>query len=90
MLAVAIIAKRNGVAVVAICASGSPLAQLADYHLAADHTENFEFYVPMVSRLMHLLVIDVLATCVAMGMGYENLLPLLTEAKHSLYNKLYL
>lgn len=89
MLALAQIAKSHGAAVVAITASGSPLAQLADHHLVADHTEDFEFYEPMVSRLIHLLVIDVLATCVAMAMGYEQLQPLLSEAKHSLCNKLY-
>src|SRR2546429_3134357 len=38
-------------------------------HLAADHPEGYDRYSPMVSRLLHLLVIDVLATCVALRIG---------------------
>jgi RpiR family carbohydrate utilization transcriptional regulator len=48
-----------------------PLASLCDIHLAADHPEGYDVYSPMVSRLLHLLIIDVLATHVALQMGPE-------------------
>jgi RpiR family carbohydrate utilization transcriptional regulator len=40
--------------------------QACAIHLAADHPEGYDRYSPMVSRLLHLLIIDVLATCVAL------------------------
>lgn len=43
----------------------------------------------MVSRLLHLLVIDILATCVALRLDSATLHPLLREVKHSLRNKRY-
>ena len=80
------VAQATGATVIAITASRSPLARLANYHLAADHSEHFEYYEPMVSRLIHLMIVDVLATCVAMSMGCKKLEPLLKNAKHSLCN----
>lgn len=74
LLDAAEIAKANGAVVIAITASHSPLARLSDIHLAADHPEGYDVYSPMVSRLLHLLIIDVLATSVALQMG-----PLLQE-----------
>lgn len=69
LLDAAEIAKANGATVIAITASHSPLASLSDIHLAADHPEGYDVYSPMVSRLLHLLIIDVLATHVALQMG---------------------
>jgi RpiR family carbohydrate utilization transcriptional regulator len=71
LLDAAEIAKANGATVIAITASHSPLASLCDIHLAADHPEGYDVYSPMVSRLLHLLIIDVLATHVALQMGPE-------------------
>jgi RpiR family carbohydrate utilization transcriptional regulator len=34
--------------------------------LAADHPEDYDRYSPMVSRLLHLMVIDILTTAVAL------------------------
>jgi RpiR family carbohydrate utilization transcriptional regulator len=42
----------------------------------------------MVSRLLHLMVIDVLATCVALRIG-SSLQPLLQEMKNNLRSKRY-
>ncbi len=69
LLAVADIAQARGVKVVAITASHSPLAKKADVALMVDHVEDLATHVPMVSRILHLLVIDILVVGVAMHRG---------------------
>ena len=83
------IARKHGATVIVITASGSPLARAGHIHLAADHPEGFDRYSPMVSRLLHLLIIDVLATCVALRIGSDKLQPLLREMKNNLRSKRY-
>ena len=63
------IAKQAGAGAIAITASGSPLAEEAQVHIPADHSEYYEQYSPMVSRLLHLCIVDVLATRVAIELG---------------------
>jgi RpiR family carbohydrate utilization transcriptional regulator len=82
------IARKNGATTIAITASGSPLASTCNIHLAADHPEGYDRYSPMVSRLMHLLIIDVLATCVALRIG-SSLQPILQQMKENLRAKRY-
>lgn len=76
LLDVADRAHERGAAVVAITASQSPLAKRADVALAVDHLEDVATHVPMISRILHLLVIDVLAVGVAMRRGAEPVKPL--------------
>ena len=83
------IAKKNGATVVVITASGSPLASAGHIHLAADHPEGYDRYSPMVSRLLHLLVIDVLATAVALRLGSDRIGPTLKDMKSNLRSKRY-
>ena len=83
------IARKNGATTIVITASGSPLASAGNIHLSADHPEGFDKYSPMVSRLLHLMIIDILATCVALRIGGSKLQPLLSEMKHNLRNKRY-
>jgi RpiR family carbohydrate utilization transcriptional regulator len=83
------IARKNGATTIVITASGSPLASAGHIHLSADHPEGFDKYSPMVSRLLHLMIIDILATCVALRIGSNKLQPLLREMKHNLRNKRY-
>src|SRR3989344_4780224 len=64
------------------------LAGTCQIHLAADHPEGYDRYSPMVSRLMHLLIIDVLATCVALRIG-SSLQPILQQMKENLRAKRY-
>ena len=71
LLAVADAAHRRGAFVVAITASHSPLARKADVALIVDHLEDINTHVPMVSRILHLLVIDILAVGVAMRRGAD-------------------
>jgi len=82
------IAKKRGATTIVITASGSPLATSSQIHLTADHPESYDRYSPMVSRLMHLLIIDILATTVALRIG-ETLQPALREMKNNLRNKRY-
>jgi len=72
LLAVADAARARGAALVAITASQSPLARKADVALIVDHVEDVATQVPMVSRILHLLVIDILAVGVAMKKGGEG------------------
>ena len=92
LLDAADIARRKGATVIVISASGSPLAQLAQSHnqvlLAADHPEDFDRYSPMVSRLLHLVIIDILTTGVALRLG-PALRPMLQEIKRNLRAKRY-
>jgi RpiR family carbohydrate utilization transcriptional regulator len=94
LLDVADIARRKGATVIAITASGSPLAHLAQQGgqhilLAADHPEDADRYSPMVSRLLHLLIIDILSTGVALRMGSARLRPMLQEIKKNLRARRY-
>ena len=86
------IARKNGATTIVITASGSPLANLAKdaghIHLAADHPEGYDRYSPMVSRLLHLMIIDILATCLALRIG-GKLQPILKEIKNNLRSKRY-
>jgi glucokinase len=72
LLAVCDTAHERGAAVVAITASHSPLARKADVALIVDHVEDVATHVPMVSRILHLLVIDILAVGVAMKRGADS------------------
>ena len=87
------IARRKGATVIVITCSGSPLAQLAQSHnqvlLAADHPEDYDRYSPMVSRLLHLTIVDILTTGVALRVGQQALRPLLQEIKRNLRAKRY-
>jgi RpiR family carbohydrate utilization transcriptional regulator len=83
------IAKKNGATTIVVTASGSPLANTGKIHLAADHPESYEKFSPMVSRLLHLMIVDVLATAVALRIGSTQLQPMLRNMKQNLLNKRY-
>ena len=83
------IAKKNGATTVVITASGSPLSKAGHIHLCADHPENYERFSPMVSRLLHLLIIDILTTAVALQLDSNVLQPKLRNMKTNLLQKRY-
>ena len=93
LLDVADIARRKGATVIAITASGSPLAREVQgpQHvlLAADHPEDADRYSPMVSRLLHLMIVDILTTGVALRLGSASLRPMLAEIKKNLRLRRY-
>jgi RpiR family carbohydrate utilization transcriptional regulator len=92
LLDAAEIARKKGATLIVITASASPLAQLAQAAgqilLAADHPEDYDRYSPMVSRLLHLIVIDILTTAVALRLPGE-LRTTLQEIKRNLRAKRY-
>jgi RpiR family transcriptional regulator, carbohydrate utilization regulator len=92
LLGVAEIAQRKGATLIVITASGSPLAQMAQgagqILLAADHPEDYDRYSPMVSRMLHLMIIDILTTGVALRLG-PAMRPVLQEIKRNLRSRRY-
>jgi RpiR family carbohydrate utilization transcriptional regulator len=92
LLDAADIARKKGATSILITASGSPLAQTAQganqILLGVDHPEDFDRYSPMVSRLLHLMVVDILTTAVALRLPGE-LRPVLQEIKKNLRAKRY-
>jgi RpiR family carbohydrate utilization transcriptional regulator len=94
LIDVADIARRRGATVIAITASASPLARDAqnanEILLAADHPEDWDRYSPMVSRLLHLTIVDILTTGVALRLGSATLRPMLQEIKKNLRAKRYM
>ena len=94
LLDVADIARKKGATVIAITASGSPLAHETsngahNILLAADHPEDADRYSPMVSRLLHLMIVDILTTGVALRLGSAELRPMLQEIKKNLRARRY-
>lgn len=77
------LAARNGCPVIAITASHSPLAELATVLLRADTQEDTEIYSPMLSRLVHLTLVDLLALGVALRRG-AGISTVLEKTKKSL------
>jgi len=74
LLAVADLARERGAAVVAITASQTPLARKADVSLIVDHVEDVDLHLPMVSRVLHLLMVDIVTVGMAMQ-RQESLAP---------------
>ncbi|MGM9480599.1 glucokinase [Roseateles sp. NT4] len=74
-------AQERGAKVVAITASQSPLAKKADVTLIVDHIEDIATHLPMVSRILHLLVIDILAVGVAMRRNPDSIAALTAGAE---------
>lgn len=62
-------ARDVGASVIAITSPRSPLAEAASLTLPVDTEEDTDLYTPMMSRLAHLAVIDVLATGIALRGG---------------------
>ncbi len=61
---------QRGACVIAVTATQSPLARKADVALVAEHNEHAATHLPMVSRVLHLLLIDILV--VGLEMRYAS------------------
>ncbi|MEO8102926.1 MAG: glucokinase [Betaproteobacteria bacterium] len=72
-------ALARGAKVIAITANQSPLAKRATITIALDHSEDVATQVPMISRVLYLLVIDILAVGVAMRTGAHEKVHALQE-----------
>jgi len=73
ILDIAAQAKERGSTVIGISGGPSPLIDLADVGLVLRTFEDTDIYTPTVSRLAGLVLIDVLATAVAVRRGPEHL-----------------
>ena len=63
------LAQQRGATVIALCPSGTPLAQMANIAIHIDLEEDKDLSALMSSRVIHLIVIDVLAVGVATRLG---------------------
>ena len=74
MMEVVDAAQARGTPVIAVTVGQSPLARRAEVALLADHSEDLETHVPMISRILMLLFVDILAVGVALrrGQGSED------------------
>ncbi|RDE24431.1 MurR/RpiR family transcriptional regulator [Motiliproteus coralliicola] len=66
---IARVARAAGVTVIGITAPDSPLAEHCSILLGVEAPEDTDVYMPMSSRIVHLAVIDVLATGVTLRRG---------------------
>jgi glucokinase len=66
LLEVAEKARERGAPVIAITSSQSPLARKADLALIVDHVEDPKTQIPMISRILHLLMIDIVVVGVSL------------------------
>ncbi|WP_277187248.1 bifunctional transcriptional regulator/glucokinase [Caballeronia sp. BR00000012568055] len=65
LLRVLEVAMQQGAMVIAITSSNTPLAKRATVALETDHIEIRESQLSMISRILHLVIIDILAVGVA-------------------------
>ncbi|MCC6071148.1 glucokinase [Massilia sp. GCM10020059] len=71
-------ARAAGADVIAITSSGSPLARRASVCLAVDHAEDSTTFLSMISRMLQLLLIDI----VSVGISLDSNGKELVEADH--------
>ncbi len=71
MIDIAQIARENGATVIGITTPDSPLADMCTVVLGVTAPEDTEVYMPMSSRIIHLTVIDILATGVTLKRGKD-------------------
>ena len=76
-------ARESGAFVIAVTLSGSPVANAADLVIPVDPPEDTFLYAPMTSRLSHLVIIDLMATLIALRRG-PDIVPRLEHIKESL------
>ncbi len=85
---VAALAKAAGATVIGITSPGSPLARHCSLVLGVSEPEDTDIYMPMTSRIVHLVLIDILATGVTLRRG-PDFLPHLKRIKESLRETRY-
>ena len=84
------LARENDAMVIALTSAGTPLAREATLAIALDVPEDTDIYMPMVSRLAQLTVIDVLATGFTLRRGAkfrDNLKRVKEALKESRFDK---
>jgi DNA-binding MurR/RpiR family transcriptional regulator len=66
IIEVARVARHNGAAVIGISGSDSPLLRHCEVGIMVETLENTDMYTPTISRIAGLVIIDILATAVAL------------------------
>lgn len=82
------LARKTEATVVSLTAPNSPLARQSHCTIEVGITENTDDYLPMTSRIVQLVLLDVLATGVTLRRG-EGFLPHLARIKESLRDTRY-
>jgi RpiR family transcriptional regulator, carbohydrate utilization regulator len=65
------LARESGATVIGVTPAGSPLASVCSMVIDVEVRENTDVYMPTLSRIAHLLVMDVLAVGVALRGGAQ-------------------
>jgi len=68
-------ARTAGADVIAITSSQSPLARRATVCLAVDHAEDSTHFLSMISRILQLLLIDIMAVGVSVDVHHARTVP---------------
>lgn len=71
LVELATLAKIHGAKVIAITSANTPLANVADLALTLEVQEDTDIYMPMMSRIVQLTLIDILATGFILQQGSE-------------------
>jgi len=71
MIVNAELARECGAVIIGITSQGSILSAQCDHVLNAVTAEDTDLFTPMTSRIIHLAVVDMLATSVALKLGEE-------------------
>ena len=90
LVALAQLARENDAMVIALTSADTPLAREASLAITLDVPEDTDIYMPMVSRLAQLTVIDVLATGFTLRRGAkfrDNLKRVKEALKESRFDK---
>lgn len=69
MVELAELGAESGATVIGLTAPDSPLARRCERVLGVESSEDTDAYTPMTSRLAQLVIIDILATCMALRRG---------------------
>ncbi len=77
------IAREAGATVVALTATRSPLARLADINLHVDVVEDSDIFAPIKSRLAQIVLLDILSVGAAVR-GGEDTLKRLSKARRAI------
>ncbi len=83
LVEISAVARENGAVVIGITEAESPLAEQCSEVIGVESSEDTELYMPMTSRIVHLALIDVLATGVTLRRG-KDFLPHLKKIKDSI------
>lgn len=71
MVDIAKVARENGATVIGITAPNSPLSKVCTVALEVTGQEDTDVYMPMTSRIIHLTIVDILATGVTLKRGSD-------------------